>query len=183
MFGWQNGEHSQQTGWGRELPRKREFASTVEFGSGDRLDPWVPRRADRGAKAARGQLYSWWQQGKKCSHSYHLQRLCGHSPAVLYRGRRASWGLASDDGVQVWALVLHWSAEDPLHSATAAWWRQRMVGQLHHHSPHGLSSTVGWIPRCFPSPLHPRRRDEEEAPGVYGSKVRRKVRAGLLHAV
>jgi hypothetical protein len=39
MFGWQNGEHSQRTEWGRELPRKQEPASTAKFGSSDRLDP------------------------------------------------------------------------------------------------------------------------------------------------
>jgi hypothetical protein len=39
MFGWQNGEQSQQMGWGRELPRKQESASTAEFGSSDHLDP------------------------------------------------------------------------------------------------------------------------------------------------
>jgi hypothetical protein len=47
----------------------------------------------------------------------------------------------------------------------------------------GLPHVVGGVPRCFPLPLHPRRRDEEEALGVHGSKARRKVRAQLLQAV
>jgi hypothetical protein len=48
-----------------------------------------------------------------------------------------------DDGVQVRALALHQSAEDPLRHAVAAWGRQRVVDQLHRHSPHGLPSVVG----------------------------------------
>jgi hypothetical protein len=34
-----DGEHSQQSGWGQELPRKRESTSTAKFGSSDCLDP------------------------------------------------------------------------------------------------------------------------------------------------
>jgi hypothetical protein len=37
-----DGEHSQRTGWGRELQRKQESASTTKFGSSDRLDPLLP---------------------------------------------------------------------------------------------------------------------------------------------
>jgi hypothetical protein len=48
------------------------------------------------------------------------------------------------------------------------------------HSPRGLSSTVGGVLQCFPRPLHPHWRDEEEALGLHGSQVRRKVRAQLL---
>jgi hypothetical protein len=31
--------NTQRAKWGRELPRERESASTVKFGSSDRLDP------------------------------------------------------------------------------------------------------------------------------------------------
>jgi hypothetical protein len=34
-----DGEHSQRTGWGRELLRKQESTSTAKFGSSNRLDP------------------------------------------------------------------------------------------------------------------------------------------------
>jgi hypothetical protein len=58
-----------------------------------------------------------------------------------------------------------------------------MVGQLYRHSPCGLPSVVGSVPRYFPHPLHPSMCDEEEAPRVHGPKARRKVRALLLQIV
>jgi hypothetical protein len=46
------------------------------------------------------------------------------------------------------------------------------MGQLHRHSPHGLPGAVDRVPQRFLRPLHLSRRDEEEALGVDGPKVR-----------
>jgi hypothetical protein len=62
-----------------------------------------------------------------------------------------------------------------LHRAATAWRRQRVVGQLHRCSPRGLRSAVGRVLRRIPRPLHPRRCDAEEAPGVHGPQARRTI--------
>jgi hypothetical protein len=149
LFKWQNGEYSQWKRWSWACLAQREPTTAADLGSSHHLNPRVLQWANRVPMAAHGQLYSWWQWGKKYSHSSfdHLQRLRDHSSATLHRGRRASRGrsLASCNRVQVWAPTLHGGVEDSLHRTVATRWCQHVVGQLHRYSPRGQPGVVDWV--------------------------------------